>query len=63
MRGLFIAAFALILIGAGCASEPARTCIESHSEMYMMPMYNAALKMTTLQPMWRTVCDKYEDEL
>jgi hypothetical protein len=52
MRAIILAIFCFFL--AGCFDDT--KCIEGH--ITMIPMYNAALKMTTMQPIF--VCDKKE---
>ncbi|CAD80140.1 gp18 [Streptomyces phage phiBT1] len=51
-----VAAVAMLTLSA-CDTGP--ECIESHSEMHMMPVYNG--KTTILQPVWTTVCTKYAE--
>ncbi|CAA07142.1 gp18 [Lomovskayavirus C31] len=61
MKRVAAAIAGVALVGAvtvGC--DPGPECIESHSEMTWVPMYNG--KTTTLQPVWTTVCTKYETE-
>jgi hypothetical protein len=62
-RIILIATAALLL--AGCDMRPDHAewqsqCVEDHTDVMMLPSYNPALKMTTLQPHYTTTCDRYE---
>lgn len=55
----------LALSLTGCDMRPHHAewqakCVESHTEMIMVPSYNPALKTTTLMPQYYDECDRSE---
>lgn len=52
---------ALVLVGSGCVDD-GRVCVKSHTETGTTVQYNVALKMSTVVPYSRTVCDEWEYE-